>query len=108
MIDVLFAFQALRRHFKSPGEDDRHREAQDQEKRECGINPAGQIQGRGHHLASLHDQPADNNVGGRHLDDIPALEFFKKTHETQLSGCERAQPPSAIGGSREASEQQLS
>ena len=72
---LVVTLQARRRHVKGPGKEHGQRESKNQEKRQQAVGPLGQAQGRSHNLASLHKQPADDDVGSSHLEYITAFEF---------------------------------
>ena len=55
----------------------RYRKTEDQYERHARVEPFRQVQRGNQRIGDLQQQPGDNDIGGRHFEDISALEFVE-------------------------------
>ena len=76
-VHLFLQLDALWRDLEGPGHDHGQRKAQDYEKRQRRGDPFGQAQRGREQVADLQDQPTDNDVGGRDLENVAAFQFLE-------------------------------
>jgi hypothetical protein len=74
-VDVLFQADALWRQLVEPGEDQRDREPDRQQRKHRLSRPVRQHGEADYYLGHLHDHPGSDDVQHRHAKDIAAPEF---------------------------------
>ena len=79
-VHVLLALQPLRGYLEDPGEDQRQREAEDENRQDQPYPRGRQFHSVEQDIRDLQYQPGGDDIEDRGLDDVTALEFLVKRH----------------------------
>ncbi len=78
--DLRITFDALWRHFEKPGEQHDRYEAERKDEDHRAGRPRGRAEFRQDRRQDLRQQPADDEIGERHPEDVAATEFGDEAH----------------------------